>query len=187
MINFRSVKFIKSALTSSDRPNTPLPEVCFLGRSNVGKSSFINSLVGEKIAFPSKKAGKTQLLNYFLIDNKFYLVDTPGYGYTAYGNKRDVAFSEMMEPYFEQAPLKACFLLIDARHGFTKDDEELYTYLIEKNLPLLIVFTKADQANQSQIALRKKMMEGKAIPYLFKGNKTPMEEIRKFVALAFKA
>ena len=92
MIDFRKVKFVISAPTYLMGPGEHKKEIVFLGKSNVGKSTLINALVGQKIAFSSKKAGKTKLLNYFLVDDSFYLVDAPGYGYTEYGSKEDQSF-----------------------------------------------------------------------------------------------
>jgi GTP-binding protein len=88
MINFHDAHYVISCPDYSYRPKDDFPEVVFLGRSNVGKSSLINALCGAKIAFASKKAGKTRYLNYFLLDKKYYLVDAPGYGFTHYGSRK---------------------------------------------------------------------------------------------------
>ena len=95
MLNFHDVHYVISCPDYSYRPKDNFPEVVFLGRSNVGKSSLINSLCLTRVAFASKKAGKTRYLNYFLLDKKFYLVDAPGYGFTRYGSEEDEAFGHM--------------------------------------------------------------------------------------------
>lgn len=159
MINFHLVSYVISAPDYSYRPKDSLPEVVFLGRSNVGKSTLINTLCSQKIAFSSKKAGKTKYLNYFLVDSKFYLVDSPGYGYTAYGNYQDENFGAMMEDYFSNPLLKGAVLLLDCRRSANDDDQMLLKFLRKRHLPFVIVFTKTDQAKQSEIAAAKKMAE----------------------------
>ena len=132
-------------------------EVVFIGKSNVGKSTLINSLLSQKIAYSSKKAGKTQLLNYFLIDKRFYIVDSPGYGYTSYGSKKDDDFSTMMEGYFEgNSNLKGALLLIDVRRGIKEEEEELIEYIRSLDIPLLLIYTKCDTVGQKEMALAKK-------------------------------
>lgn len=156
MINFHSSSYIISCPDYSYRPKDILKEVAFFGRSNVGKSTLINILCGQKIAFTSKKAGKTRYLNYFLIDDKFYLVDTPGYGYTNVGDYLDEGFAKMMEGYFQNPQLVGAFFLLDSRRPLDKDDMMLLKFLKGGEIPFLIVFTKTDQAKQSEIAARKK-------------------------------
>ncbi len=156
-INFRNAKFIISLPSKEGRMKDKYKEVVFLGKSNVGKSTLINSLLSQKIAFSSKKAGKTQLLNYFLIDNRFYIVDSPGYGYTSYGNKKDQAFSDMMETYFENnLSLAGAVLLIDIRRGIKEEEEELLTYIRSLSIPLILVYTKCDTVGQKEMNLGKK-------------------------------
>ena len=159
MIDFRHVDFVKSAVSIADKPERDLPEVLFVGKSNVGKSSLINALTGRKqLAYTSSKPGFTKLLNYFIIDEKFYLVDAPGYGYTASGSRDLNAFGEMMESYFSNPHLRLVVFLVDSRHKLSKDDDDFYSFLKESNLPYVLVNTKVDKLNQKEsAALRKRM------------------------------
>ena len=108
-------------------PHKPMAEILLVGRSNVGKSSLINCLCSNKhMAKVSAKPGKTKYLNYFNVDNNFYLVDAPGYGYTASGTRHDDNFGSMMENYFENPNLKGVIFLVDSRHKPTRDDIDFY-------------------------------------------------------------
>ena len=125
MLDFSKATFVKSATMLSQRPEKLLPEICFVGKSNVGKSSLINALTAhKKLAYTSSKPGYTKLLNYYLIDDQFYLVDAPGYGYTISGSKHLDNFASMMEDYFFNDNLKAVIFLVDSRHKLSKDDLE---------------------------------------------------------------
>ena len=157
MINFAKAKFIKSAQTYSQKPEKNLKEIVFVGKSNVGKSSLINALVKNKgLAKTSSKPGYTKLLNYFEIDEKFYLVDAPGYGYTASGGKLLDSFSKMMETYFENPSLAGVVFIVDSRHKLSKDDVDFYNFIVEKDVPFLLVASKIDKLNQSEKAAMKK-------------------------------
>ena len=157
MINFSKAKFIKSAPTFKLKPEKNLKEIVFVGKSNVGKSSLINALVNNKsLAKTSSKPGYTKLLNYFEIDEKFYLVDAPGYGYTASGGKHLDSFSEMMETYFDNPSLAGVVFIVDSRHKLSKDDEGFYEFIKEKGIPFILVASKADKLNQSEKAAIKK-------------------------------
>ena len=171
IIKFQNAKYILSAPNKSFRPKDSLKEIVFVGKSNVGKSSLINTLTGQKIAFSSKNAGKTRYLNYFLIDNSFYLVDSPGYGFTSYGSKEDVSFGEMMEDYFQNPLLKGCIFLIDSRREPSEEDEMLLEHLKEEGVPTLLVLTKSDLAKRSDIALAKKRYAGMDVLLSSKKNK----------------
>lgn len=171
IIKFQNAKYILSAPNKSFRPKDNLKEIVFVGKSNVGKSSLINTLTGQKIAFSSKNAGKTRYLNYFLIDSSFYLVDSPGYGFTSYGSKEDVSFGEMMEDYFQNPLLKGCIFLIDSRREPSEEDEMLLEHLKEEGVPTLLVLTKSDLAKQSDIALAKKRYVGMDVLLSSKKNK----------------
>ena len=157
MINFSKAKFIKSAQTYEQRPGKNLKEIVFVGKSNVGKSSLINALVRNKsLAKTSSKPGYTKLLNYFEIDEKFYLVDAPGYGYTASGGKLLDSFAKMMETYFDNPSLAGVVFIVDSRHKLSKDDEGFYEFIKDKGVPFLLVASKGDKLNQSEKAAIKK-------------------------------
>ena len=163
MINFSNSTFVKSASLKSERPNDViLPEVLIVGRSNVGKSSLINALCNKKnMAFTSSKPGHTKLLKYFNIDNKFYLVDAPGYGYAKTGVDLDEIFGNMMNDYLEENDrLKLILFLLDSRRELSEEDKELIDYLLAKNYPFLLVTTKMDKLNQKEkSALNKRLKE----------------------------
>lgn len=150
MIEFRKARFVTSAPDLASRPKDDLPAILMVGRSNVGKSTLINAVLGQKLAFSSKKAGKTKLLNYFEVDGKFYLVDSPGYGSTSYATLTTINFAKMMESYVKESSLKAIVLLLDLRRDLGKDDEAFIRYLEKTGVKMLVVLTKVDQMNQSE-------------------------------------
>lgn len=161
MIDFSKATFVKSAPTLKERPEEFLPEICFVGKSNVGKSSLINALTKRRqLAFTSSKPGFTKLLNYYSIDNKFYLVDAPGYGYTISGSKHLDNFAKMMETYFDNEKLKGVVFLLDSRHKMSEDDKMFYEFVTSKNISIILVLTKVDKLNQSEKAqMRKNIKE----------------------------
>lgn len=152
MINFLNATFIKSCPNRNEKPQAQKPEVLIVGRSNVGKSSLINALTQKKkLAFTSSKPGHTRLLNYYDIDNKFYLVDAPGYGYAKGGIDLDRLFAEMMSSYFDNnSDLKLVLILLDARRELSEDDLEIVEYVKENNIPFALVITKYDKVNQKE-------------------------------------
>ena len=154
MINFKNAEFVISATGIKNAPRKSFPEILLVGKSNVGKSSFINALTTHKnLAFTSSKPGHTQLLNFYDIDHKFYLVDAPGYGYSQKGIDLDRLFGEMMEDYFSNSShLKHVFVLHDSRRDFNDEDLEIVDYLISKNIPFSVINTKFDKLNQKEKA-----------------------------------
>lgn len=128
-------------------PNQPLPEYAFIGRSNVGKSSLINMLVQRKsLAKTSGRPGKTQLINHFVINKNWYLVDLPGYGYARVSKKSKKTFQKFITQYFEQRrQLILAFVLVDIRHEPQPIDVEFMAYLGHQQIPFHIIFTKADK------------------------------------------
>ena len=157
MIDFRKATFIKSAVSYLDKPEKDLLEVLFVGKSNVGKSSLINALANNKnLAFTSSKPGFTKLLNYFEIDNSFYLVDAPGYGFTSSGNKHLNNFADMMEDYFQNPKLAGVVFIVDSRHKLGQNDIDFYRFIKDNKIPFILVASKIDKLNQSEKAAMKK-------------------------------
>jgi len=134
-------------------PKDHIPEYAFIGRSNVGKSSLINMLMERKsLAKTSGKPGKTQLINHFKINNEWFLVDLPGYGYAQVSKKKRTIFQYFIENYFKEREQLVCtFVLIDSRHDPQKIDLEFMRFLGENNIPFCIAFTKADKLPSSKL------------------------------------
>ena len=152
MMKINNVDLDVVAVRRSQYPEEALPEFMLLGRSNVGKSSFINTLVNRKnIARTSSVPGKTQTLNFYLVNNEFYLVDAPGYGYAAVNKQQQKKFGLMIEEYLQKREqLKRAFLLVDFRHKPTEDDLLMYNFLKYYNVPVTIVATKVDKVSSSK-------------------------------------
>ena len=148
-----SAEFVISNSEVSKCPAERIPEYAFIGRSNVGKSSLINMLTGRKsLAKTSSTPGKTQLINHFKINNNWFLVDLPGYGYARVSKKTKQKFQKFITNYFEQREQLICaFVLVDIRHEAQKIDLEFINYLGEKEVPFCIIFTKADKIGPSKI------------------------------------
>ena len=146
-----SVDFITSAVRRSQYPTDEKPEFLLVGRSNVGKSSFINTLIERKnFARTSSKPGKTQTLNFYKVNDAFYLVDVPGYGYASVSKDTQKKFGLMIEEYLKERPnLKHVFMLIDYRHKPTEDDCLMYEFLKYYNLDITIVATKYDKVSKN--------------------------------------
>ena len=161
---FKKSAYIISTVKLNQSPNkNGLSEFIFLGRSNVGKSSLINALTGRKLlAHTSSKPGKTIALNYYLIDDSFYFVDAPGYGYASksYGKRLD--FGESLEEYLtKNNNLKMAFLLIDTKVGPTNDDLLMYEYLKYINVPLTLLSTKSDKIGTTLVQRALKEIKSK--------------------------
>jgi len=149
----RSAEFIMSNSNVTKAPKDRLPEYAFIGRSNVGKSSLINMLMERKdLAKISGKPGKTQLINHFKINEEWFLVDLPGYGYAKVSKKKRTIFQFFIENYFKEREQLVCtFVLIDSRHDPQKIDLEFMEFLGANRIPFCIVFTKADKLGSSKI------------------------------------
>ena len=146
-MKINSVDLVISAVRRSQYPNDGKPEYLLVGRSNVGKSSFINTLINRKnYARTSATPGKTQTINFYLVNEEFYLVDAPGYGFAALSRAKQKKFGLMMEDYLQNRPnLKQVFMLIDFRHKPSKDDIMMYNFLKHYKIPVTIVATKTDK------------------------------------------
>lgn len=150
----KSAEFVISNSRVEKCPTTGLPEYAFIGRSNVGKSSLINMLTARKgLAMTSQKPGKTQLINHFIINDAWYLVDLPGYGYARLGKDSRDSLRRMIEDYIlERKELVLLFVLLDCRHDPQKIDLEFIQWLGEEGVPFALVFTKADKLSKGRLA-----------------------------------
>ena len=172
MINFRNVTYDRSYGTSAQLPESTLPEIAFAGRSNVGKSSLLNKLVGQKnLARVSQKPGKTATINFFTAGDA-YLVDLPGYGYAQVSHSERDRWAELIEGYFNQDRNFALVCsLIDVRHPASALDENMVGFLQEAGLPYLIVLTKGDKlskskCNQQRAAIKRQLGIGNDVPMI---------------------
>ena len=152
-MEIKQAAFVVSNTQVAKCPTHKLPEYAFIGRSNVGKSSLINMLTNHKgLAKTSSKPGKTQLINHFLINKEWYLVDLPGYGYAKVSKQSKKTFQQFITDYFKKRrELLSAFVLVDIRHEPQKIDLEFMQWLGENAIPFAIVFTKADKLTEKQI------------------------------------
>ena len=152
-INPNNIDLIISAVQEAQYPDTGLSEVALSGRSNVGKSSFINSMIGRKnMARTSQQPGKTQTLNFFNIDDQLIFVDVPGYGYAKVSKSQREKFGKMIEEYLtKRESLKLVIQLVDLRHNPTEDDVLMYNYLKHFDIPTLVICTKEDKIAKGKI------------------------------------
>lgn len=155
-----SAELIISAVRRSQYPTDDLPEFMLVGRSNVGKSSFINLMSNnKKLARISSTPGKTRNLNFYLFNKEFYFVDVPGYGYANVSKKEQKKFGLMIEEYLEKREqLKMTFMLVDARHKPSEDDLLMYKFLKYYNLPVTVIATKSDKVPPSKKEKAKKLI-----------------------------
>jgi GTP-binding protein len=155
-----SVALSISAVRRSQYPKDNKPEFLLVGRSNVGKSSFVNTLINRKnFARTSSRPGKTQTLNFYLVNGDFYLVDVPGYGYASLAKEKQMRFGMMIEEYLSSRPnLKEVFMLIDFRHKPSEDDLMMYDFLKFYEKRVTIIATKVDKVSVNQRDKNKKMI-----------------------------
>ena len=146
-------KFVWGTQTVGQWPRTMFPEVAFVGRSNVGKSSLLNALVGQRgLAKTSKTPGRTQQFNFFNLGDRFMLVDMPGYGYASVGKKLEQMWTLLADDYFKtREQLKRLFVLVDSRHGLKDTDRMLMDWLNRSAIPYQIVLTKVDKAKKEEL------------------------------------
>lgn len=159
----RKAVFHKSSSKVEECPKPTLPEFAFIGRSNVGKSSLINMLCNNnKLAKTSATPGKTQLINHFLINNNWYLVDLPGYGYAKTSKTKKSAFEKLIIDYCTKRENLVClFVLIDSRLPLQQIDAEFLQWCGEKEIPFSIIYTKADKNSKSELAKNTRKIEEK--------------------------
>ncbi len=152
-MEIHQIAFAGSYPAESQCPKDEKPEYAFIGRSNVGKSSLINMLTGRKeLARTSKKPGKTQLLNFFLVDGSWYLVDLPGYGYAKISKRKRREWEKMIQGYLvKRSTLQCAFVMIDANIPPQKIDIEFVNWLGEMRVPFVLVFTKTDRPKPPQL------------------------------------
>ena len=156
-MNVNNAELIISAVNSGQYPNMTLPEIAFVGRSNVGKSSLINRLVNrKKLARTSSSPGKTATLNFYKIENALYYVDLPGYGYAKVSWNERQKWADMINEYLAKSiQLKAIFQLVDARHSPTKDDITMFNWIKASGLDYLVIATKTDKLGKTAVAKNK--------------------------------
>ncbi|MBR3908331.1 MAG: YihA family ribosome biogenesis GTP-binding protein [Clostridia bacterium] len=159
-VNFNNAQFEKAFGTFAQLEGSDMPEICFCGRSNVGKSSLINKLLNRKsIARVSSKPGKTVTINFYRVD-KIRLVDLPGYGYAKVDFSERQRWSELMEGYFKSGrDIKMAFQLIDMRHPATDFDKTMLDFLSQMEIPYTVVLTKADKLNKTETENRLKLIK----------------------------
>ena len=184
-VNTHNADILLSATNKSHYPQDDIPEVALAGRSNVGKSSFINTMLNRKnLARTSGKPGKTQLLNFFNIDDKLRFVDVPGYGYARVSKKEREKWGKMIEEYLtSRENLKAVISLVDLRYEPSADDVQMYEFLKYYEIPVILVATKADKIprgkwNKHESMIKKKLDFDKTDTFIIFSsvNKTGVEE-----------
>lgn len=184
-VNTHNADILLSATNKSHYPQDDIPEVALAGRSNVGKSSFINTMLNRKnLARTSGKPGKTQLLNFFNIDDQLRFVDVPGYGYARVSKKEREKWGKMIEEYLTtRKNLKAVISLVDLRHEPSADDIQMYEFLKYYEIPVILVATKADKIprgkwNKHESMIKKKLDFDKSDTFIIFSsvNKAGVEE-----------
>jgi GTP-binding protein len=171
-MDFVDVHFVKSITAMQQRPEPLLPEIAVVGRSNVGKSSLINTVFNRRhLAKTSSRPGKTRIINYFQVEESYYLVDLPGYGFAKVNVQEKFQWQKFIESYLAGNPsLKLVLLLIDSRHGLQKIDREMIAWLDHFRIPYQVVLTKKDklsnnQFSQSMKSIRKEMNKVAVQPF----------------------
>lgn len=151
------ISFVKSSSNIADFPKDK-KEIVFVGRSNSGKSTLINSLFNRKMAFTGKTPGKTKMINFFIVDDLYYVVDVPGYGYAKRSKQEAILFGKMMEDFFCSSNIALVIMIVDSRIGLTKDDLDMKIYLERNNLNYLIAANKIDKLSNNQLNNHKKLL-----------------------------
>ena len=162
-MKLKSIELVISAMSKTQYPHDGLPEVAFVGRSNVGKSSAINTLLNRRsLARVSQNPGKTRTINFYKINEEFYFVDLPGYGYAKTAKTERQHWGTVMQEYFENSQdLRHILLLLDIRHEAKEDDILMYKYAVHYNIPVTIIATKSDKISRGAIQKTFSMMRNK--------------------------
>ncbi|WP_350342591.1 ribosome biogenesis GTP-binding protein YihA/YsxC [Proteinivorax tanatarense] len=184
-MKIKQAEYLISAVKPHQYPPEMYPEIAFVGRSNVGKSSIINTLVNRKnMARTSGKPGKTQTINFYDVNNQLRFVDLPGYGFAKVSKEQKIGWKKMIESYLlNRTPLQGVVQLIDLRHKPTEEDQGMFSWLLENNFPVLLVATKSDKLSKNQIHKNLKIVcdvlsVPKDYPIVFSANtKTGKEEV----------
>ena len=191
-MKIKKVELYKTVYVPEDLPQTPYREVAFVGRSNVGKSSLLNTLANNfKLAKVSSEPGKTRSINFYLVNNKFFMVDLPGYGFAKVSFKEQKRWRELIENYLkERDTLKGVFLLVDSRVGPTEKDRQMKDWLDFFGIPYVVVATKVDKLKSSERQkLKKKIEEGfgdkdfRIIPFSSKTREGRVEVLKEIERL----
>ena len=192
MIRIKNAEFVTSAVKQNQYPETVHPEVAFVGRSNVGKSTIINALTNRrKLAKVSNTPGRTRLVNFFLINGQAMLVDLPGYGYAKISKSDKAAWGKIIEDYIVNSPnLKRFVLLVDSRHKPTQDDIAMMDYLRYYEKDVVVIGTKLDKLKRNDIKkseklIRETLQMEKEEP-LFLYSSTSKENLQHVIDLVFK-
>ncbi len=192
-MKIRDVRFVKNAVKPEQDPDDPVPEIAFAGRSNVGKSSMINTLIQRKdLVKTSSRPGCTQLINFFLVNDAVSFVDLPGYGYAKVSKKIRAAWQPMVEAYLTHRPnLLGLVLIIDIRRDPREEEHDLAQWLISHDMPFLVVLTKADKLSKTQqqkraAAISSQMNRNSSEVILFSaktrmGRETILDEIKNLI------
>lgn len=178
--------FLKSAVEQKDYPFSLLPEVALVGRSNAGKSSFLNSLARTKLAFVSQSPGKTALINFFQVDKKGIIVDLPGYGFAKRSKAEIKKWQSMIENYLvTRENLRGLVLLMDVSRDWAIEEQQLFDFASSYRIPMALVLTKIDRLSSNQLYSRKKTLVSSIPfePYFFVSNKQRegIDAVEKFV------
>ena len=162
----KNPEFKISAVSPKQYPNDDLPQIVLVGKSNVGKSSFINTMVNRKeLARTSSEPGKTRQINFYNMDNKFYFVDLPGYGYSKMSKEEQVRVGSFIEEYLSKCKnISLIVFLIDIRHSPTENDRLMYNYVINANKPCIIIANKADKIAVTKVDAQVKDLQEELNP-----------------------
>ena len=162
----KNPQFKISAVSPKQYPNDGLPQIVLVGKSNVGKSSFINTMVNrKKLARTSSEPGKTRQINFYNMDNKFYFVDLPGYGYSRMSKQEQVKVGNFIEEYLNKSKnIVLIIFLIDIRHSPTENDRLMYNYVINSNNPCIIIANKADKIAITKVDSQVKTLQNELNP-----------------------